>query len=39
LRQAITEVIRAEAGFVAVPEAPGLGIEILDEAIAKFRVG
>ncbi|HZW30534.1 MAG TPA: mandelate racemase/muconate lactonizing enzyme family protein [Isosphaeraceae bacterium] len=39
LRQAITEVIRAESGFVAVPEAPGLGIELIPEGIAKFRVG
>ncbi len=28
LRQSITEVIRAESGRVAVPDAPGLGIEL-----------
>ena len=39
LRQSITEVIRAESGRVAVPDAPGLGIELNAEGIEKFRVG
>ncbi len=38
LRNSITQTIRAEAGMVAVPDAPGLGIEINEEGIKKFRV-
>ena len=38
LRQSITEVIRAESGMVAVPDAPGLGIELIADGIEKFRV-
>ena len=37
LRQSITEPIRAEAGRVAVPDAPGLGIELNAAGIEKFR--
>jgi L-alanine-DL-glutamate epimerase-like enolase superfamily enzyme len=39
LRQSITEVIRAVSGRVAVPDAPGLGIELNAEGIEKFRAG
>ena len=39
LRQSITETIRAESGMVAVPDAPGLGIELNQDGIEKFRVG
>jgi L-rhamnonate dehydratase len=39
LRQSITEVIRAESGRVAVPDAPGLGIDLNEAGIEKFRVG
>ena len=38
LRNSITEVIRAEAGRVAVPDAPGLGIELDAAGIERFRV-
>src|SRR6202022_3476239 len=31
LRQSITETIRAQDGMVAVPDAPGLGIELILE--------
>ncbi len=39
LRQSITEVIRARDGMVAVPDAPGLGLELVESGISKFRVG
>ncbi len=39
LRQSITEVIRAQDGRVAVPDAPGLGIELSAEGIETFRIG
>src|SRR5262249_5907406 len=38
LRQSITATIRAVSGRVAVPDAPGLGIEPLAAGIQKFRV-
>ena len=38
LRQSITEVIRAQDGRVAVPDAPGLGVELDLDGVAKFRV-
>ncbi|MGO9921631.1 MAG: mandelate racemase/muconate lactonizing enzyme family protein, partial [Isosphaeraceae bacterium] len=38
LRQSITEVIRAQDGRVAVPDGPGLGIELDLAGIQKFRV-
>jgi L-rhamnonate dehydratase len=38
LRHALTEPIRAVDGRVAVPEAPGLGIGLIEEGIAKYRV-
>lgn len=38
LRQSITEVIRAQDGRVAVPDSPGLGIDLDLEGIQKFRV-
>lgn len=38
LRQSITETIRARDGMVAVPDAPGLGIELIPAGIEKFRV-
>jgi L-alanine-DL-glutamate epimerase-like enolase superfamily enzyme len=38
LRQSITETIRATSGKVAVPDAPGLGIEPSASGIQKFRV-
>jgi len=31
--------IRAIDGFVTVPEEPGLGIELDDEAVNRYRVG
>ena len=39
LRNSITETIRAESGRVAVPNGPGLGIELNEAGIEKFRVG
>jgi L-rhamnonate dehydratase len=39
LRNSITEAIRAESGRVAVPVGPGLGIELNEAGIKKFRVG
>jgi len=38
LRNSITSTIQATAGMVAVPEAPGLGVEILSQGIERFRV-
>jgi L-alanine-DL-glutamate epimerase-like enolase superfamily enzyme len=38
LRHAISQPIRAVDGMVAVPEAPGLGIELLEDGILKYRV-
>ena len=39
LRDQITkQKIRAEDGYLQVPEEPGLGIELDEEAVAKFRV-
>lgn len=38
LRHHISESIRAVDGMVAVPEAPGLGLAINEEGLAKFRV-
>ncbi len=38
LRQSITQTIVAHDGLVAVPEAPGLGIELIPEGIERFRV-
>ena len=38
LRHAITEPIRAVDGRVAVPDAPGLGIELREKEIERFRV-
>ena len=39
LRHSITGTIRAESGRVAVPDGPGLGIELNEAGIEKFRVG
>ncbi len=39
LRNSITGTIRAESGRVAVPDGPGLGIELNEAGIQKFRVG
>jgi L-rhamnonate dehydratase len=38
LRQSITETIEAHDGMVAVPDGPGLGIELIAEGIDRFRV-
>jgi L-alanine-DL-glutamate epimerase-like enolase superfamily enzyme len=38
LRQSITQMIRAHDGMVAVPDGPGLGIELVSEGINRFRV-
>src|SRR5439155_6229012 len=38
LRHQISEPIRAVDGRVAVPDAPGLGIALNDEGIARYRV-
>jgi L-alanine-DL-glutamate epimerase-like enolase superfamily enzyme len=38
LRHHISEPIRAVDGRVAVPEGPGLGIELNEEGIARYRV-
>lgn len=37
LRREIAEEIRVENGYAAVPEKPGLGIEVNEEAIEKYR--
>ena len=39
LRHHISAPIRAVDGRVAVPDAPGLGLEMNEEGIAKYRVG
>ena len=39
LRHAISEPVRAVDGRVAVPDAPGLGLALNDEGIARYRVG
>jgi len=40
LREFITcEKIRAKDGYLEVPQAPGLGIELDEQAMAKFRAG
>jgi D-galactarolactone cycloisomerase len=38
LRNSITDTIRASDGMVAVPDAPGLGLDLLPDGIEKFRV-
>src|SRR5262249_15907168 len=38
LRNHITSPIRAVDGRVAVPEEPGLGVDLLEEGVAKYRV-
>ncbi|MEO6810266.1 MAG: mandelate racemase/muconate lactonizing enzyme family protein [Isosphaeraceae bacterium] len=38
LRNSITSTIRAVDGLVRVPEAPGLGVELIEAGIEKFRV-
>ena len=38
LRQSITETIKARDGMVAVPDGQGLGLEMLEDGIQKFRV-
>jgi L-alanine-DL-glutamate epimerase-like enolase superfamily enzyme len=38
LRHQISEPIRAIDGVVSVPDAPGLGLELNEEGIARFRV-
>jgi L-alanine-DL-glutamate epimerase-like enolase superfamily enzyme len=39
LREAVTrQTIRAVDGYVQIPDAPGLGIELDPDAVAKFRV-
>ena len=38
LRQSITETIKARDGMVAVPDGPGLGVEMLEDGSQKFRV-
>ncbi len=38
LRESLTrQRLRAKDGYVAIPDAPGLGIELDDDAIAKYR--
>jgi len=40
LREHITrQKFTAEDGYVAVPDAPGLGVDLNEEAIARFRAG
>jgi L-rhamnonate dehydratase len=39
LRHAISEPVRAVDGRVAVPDAPGLGLGITEDGLAKYRVG
>jgi len=36
--QLIRPSLKAENGMVAVPEAPGLGVELDEEAVARFRI-
>jgi L-alanine-DL-glutamate epimerase-like enolase superfamily enzyme len=31
--------LRAKDGYLDIPQEPGLGIDLNEEAIAKFRVG
>jgi L-alanine-DL-glutamate epimerase-like enolase superfamily enzyme len=38
LRQSITQPIKAVAGKVAVPDAPGLGIDLNPAGIQQYRV-
>ena len=38
LRQSISEPIRAHDGLVAVPDEPGLGIDLIADGIQRFRV-
>ncbi len=38
LRHQLTEPIRAVEGRVAVPDAPGLGIAVIEEGLERFRV-
>src|SRR5262249_36631256 len=39
LRHSISEPLRSWEGRVAVPAAPGLGLELNENGIAKYRVG
>jgi L-alanine-DL-glutamate epimerase-like enolase superfamily enzyme len=40
LREYVTkQKLRAEDGYLKIPDAPGLGIELDDEAIGRFRQG
>ncbi|MDR7555483.1 MAG: mandelate racemase/muconate lactonizing enzyme family protein [Armatimonadota bacterium] len=36
-RELVREPIRARGGFVEVPEGPGLGVEVNEETVARFR--
>jgi L-alanine-DL-glutamate epimerase-like enolase superfamily enzyme len=39
LRESLTrQKLRAHDGYLDIPQEPGLGIELDEEAIAKFRV-
>jgi L-alanine-DL-glutamate epimerase-like enolase superfamily enzyme len=40
LRESVTrQKLRAKDGYLDIPQEPGLGIDLNEEAIAKFRVG
>jgi L-alanine-DL-glutamate epimerase-like enolase superfamily enzyme len=39
LRESLTrQKIRARDGYLEMPESPGLGVELDEEALARFRV-
>jgi L-alanine-DL-glutamate epimerase-like enolase superfamily enzyme len=37
-REMIKEPLRMEDGYLTVPDAPGLGVEVNEEVIEKFRI-
>jgi L-alanine-DL-glutamate epimerase-like enolase superfamily enzyme len=37
-RDLVREPLRLEDGFVTVPQGPGLGVEVNEEAVAKYRI-
>ena len=37
-RELVREPLRMEDGYLRVPEGPGLGVEVNEEAIAKYRI-
>ena len=39
LRELCCEPIRMEDGFIRVPQGPGLGGEVNEEVVKRFRIG